>query len=84
MFGHNMKTWESDERRGEAETFISFECLQNMIKHVEGVFHMTSQTHGQTRQQVFGFDCGTHYLNGNGHLSLRRRPNCPQTRGSTK
>ena len=35
-----------------------------MIKHVKRVFHMTSRTHGQTREQLFVFNCGTHYSNG--------------------
>ena len=39
-----------DELRGEVETLISFECFQTMMKHVEGVFHMTRQTNGQTRE----------------------------------
>ena len=45
---HGMKTRERDERRDEAELFISFECFQTMMKHVERVFHMAFQTHGET------------------------------------
>ena len=36
-----------------------------MIKHRERVFHMTSQTHGQTGVEVFVFNCGTHYSSDN-------------------
>ena len=43
--------------------FIPFECFQTMMKHVEQVFHMTSQTHGQTEELFFVYDCGTHYSN---------------------
>ena len=42
VFDHDMKTRESDERRGEAKMFISFKCFQSMIKHVERGFYMTS------------------------------------------
>ena len=42
MFDHDMRTGENDERRGEAETFISSECFQSMIKNMERVFYMTS------------------------------------------
>ena len=56
-----MTTWENDERRGETEIFISFKYFQSMIKHVERVFHNTSQTHEQTREQVFVLSSGTHY-----------------------
>ena len=53
MFHHGMRARESDERRGEAETFISFECFETMMKHVELMFHMTSQTRKQTGEYLF-------------------------------
>ena len=34
-----------------------------MMKHVERVFHNTSQTHGQTRRQLFVYNYRTHYSN---------------------
>ena len=52
VFNHDMKTCKNDERRGEAETFVSFKCLWSMIRNVERVCRMTSQTHGQTGWQV--------------------------------
>ena len=33
------------------------------MKHVERVFHITSQTHGQTENNFFVYDCGTWYSN---------------------
>ena len=39
-----------------------------MIKHVERVPHMTSQTYGQTEEQVFVFSCRVYYSNG--HFKL--------------
>ena len=40
VFHRGMKTWERDERRGETE-------------RVGRVFHITSQTHGQTADSLF-------------------------------
>ena len=48
LFYHGMKTWEGHARWGEAGTFTSFNCFWTMMKQVEWVFHMTSQTPGQT------------------------------------
>ena len=48
VFHLDIKTLENNERIGEAKLFISFECFWTIMKHLEQVFHMTSQTHEQT------------------------------------
>ena len=48
VIDHDTKTRKGGERQDEVETFIAFECFSSMIKHMERVSHMTSQTDGQT------------------------------------
>ena len=52
VFDHDTKTSESDERRGEAKTFITFESFLGMIKHMEQVFDVTSSKTGMFTQRV--------------------------------
>ena len=48
---HDMKTWESNEGHGKAET-LSLSNVLEQDQILELVFHMTSQSQGQTGEQV--------------------------------
>ena len=57
-----MKAWESDERLGEAETFVSFKRFWSMIIHV---------IMGKRGSTLFVYNCEIHYPNS--HSVIRNK-----------
>ena len=62
------KWWTSRRSRG---VYLFQMYLEHDGKHLEWVFHITSQSHGQTGEEDFVFNFGTHYSNG--HLVIHNK-----------